>query len=73
MTGEILTEDGWREVDEELFLGHRLAALKLIRERSGLRLAQASELMYERYRELRAEYPERFTCGDEEYWAGWYS
>lgn len=73
MTSEALTEGEWREVDENLFSGNKLAALGLIRERSGLSLVRASESRYARYRELRAGRPERFTCGGEGYRAGWYS
>ena len=70
---QTLNDEQWKIVDEDLFAGLRLQAVKRIRELSGLRLSEASEMMYKRYEKLRAEQPDKFMESHEEYWQNWYS
>ncbi len=69
---QTLTAEQWSTVDEDLFAGVKLQALVKIRQFSGLGLNEALEQMYARYRKLRAEQPDRFVQGHEEYWQGWH-
>lgn len=47
--------------------------MQLLRDIHSYSIAEATEALGLRYRELRATSPARFTCGDEEYWKGFYS
>jgi hypothetical protein len=61
------------ELDNLIFSNRKLDAIKLLRHERGLTLSAATEALTSRYRELRAGSPSRFTCGDEEYWHGFFS
>jgi hypothetical protein len=61
------------ELDGLIFSNRKLEAMLLLRRQQGLGLAEAIEGLASRYQELRATFPERFTCDDAEYWKGFYS
>ena len=46
---------------------------KRICEISGLDIGGGQEIVYDRYRQLRAERPSEFACDHDEYWSGYYS
>ncbi len=60
-------------LDILIFSNRKLEALQLLRSQRGISLAEATESLAARYRQLRAESPDRFTCGDTEYWLGFQS
>jgi len=51
-----------REIDEKLFAGQVIAAIKLARAASGCSLAAAKAFVEARREELRASAPERFPA-----------
>ncbi|QEH37445.1 hypothetical protein OJF2_60360 [Aquisphaera giovannonii] len=67
------TEEQWQPIDEDLFAGRPLMAVKRIRQQTGSGLHAAGEVMRARYESLRRSDPDRFQQTDAEYWAGWYS
>jgi hypothetical protein len=66
-------EEQWAVVDAHIFACNILRAIKAIREFAGVGIRDAIDIHIERYRRLRAESPERFTCSHEEYWRDVYS
>ena len=68
-----IPDNQWQPIDEAIFANRKLPAIEQIRALSGCDLKEALERLYERYTELRAEAPERFSCTDQDYWAGFYS
>ena len=61
------------ELDNLICSNRKLDAIQLLRQRRGLTLAAATEALTCRYRDLRAESPNQFTCGDGEYWRGFFT
>lgn len=63
----------WRPIDEAIFANLKISAIMQIRAIAGCGVADAIDLLSDRYSRLRAEAPERFTCDHEAYWADFYS
>lgn len=61
------------QLDDLIFANRKLDAIQLLRQQRNLGVAAATEALSCRYRELRANSPERFTCTDEDYWRGFKS
>ena len=59
-------------LDSLIFSKRKLKAIQLLRRR-GLTLAAATEALAARYKQLRSDSPDRFVCGDAEYWQGSHS
>jgi hypothetical protein len=68
-----LTKEQWQQIDPLIFACNILGAIQAIRSALGCGIVDAIEVHVERYRELRAEQPERFRCPHEEYWRETYS
>ena len=58
------------ELDDLIFANRKIEALRFLVERRNIEFAAAIEALSTRYRELRNEFPNRFTCSDAEYWQG---
>jgi hypothetical protein len=66
--------DQQREQLDALILDRKiLMGMKRIREALGVRIHEAIDIYQARYRHLRAERPDEFSCSDKEYWEGFYS
>jgi hypothetical protein len=65
-------EEQWREVDELLFTGRPILAIKTARKFCGS-LGAATDEVQERWKHLRATTPERFLVPLDGYWSGFYS
>jgi hypothetical protein len=68
-----ITNDQWRSIDEAIFANLKLSAIQQIRAACGCSLGDAIEMLFKRYAELRTTSPNRFSCSEEDYWAGFYS
>jgi hypothetical protein len=60
-------------LDDLIFANRKLEAVQLLRKQHGFNIAEATEVLSRRYRELRATDSARFACSDEEYWRGFHS
>ena len=60
-------------LDDLIFAGHKLLAVRLVREQRGCTLLEALDALVARYRQLRTSQPERFSCDDAAYWEGFHS
>ena len=60
-------------LDTLIFAGHKLLAVRLVREQRGCSLPEALDMLVARYRELRTSQPECFSRDDAAYWEGFYS
>jgi hypothetical protein len=71
----VLMEDQSLEskLDELIIANRKLEALLLLRQERGLSIPEALDAFTARYKQLRAEAPDRFTCDDKKYWEGFYS
>ena len=67
------SDQQWAAVDARIFAGNILLAIKVIRGFAGVGIREALDIHIERYRQLRAQSPERFACSHEEYWRDFYS
>ena len=56
-----------------ILAGHKLPAVRLVRQQRGCSLPEALDALVARYRELRASLPERFSHDDAAYWESFYS
>ena len=54
--------DEWEAIDAEIFSGHKIAAIKLYRERAGTGLKDAKDAVEQRQRRLQSQSPERFAA-----------
>ena len=61
------------DLDGLIFAGHKLLAVRLLREQRSCSLSDALDALTTRYRELRASHPERFCDDEQAYWQGFYS
>jgi hypothetical protein len=68
----MLIEEQWVAIDADIFGNQKLLALQKMCAH-GASLRDAIVLLHERYAVLRERHPDKFTCSDEEYWAGFYS
>jgi hypothetical protein len=66
-------ENDWTAIDEAIFANLKLPAIKQICALKGCGIGDATEILTDRYKKLRTESPDRFSCSDEEYWANFYS
>jgi ribosomal protein L7/L12 len=51
----------WQPIDDEIYAGKKIQAIKLYREASGVGLKEAKDAVEERQRELEKESPGRFA------------
>jgi hypothetical protein len=68
-----LTLEQWQLIDEALFATHPVHAVAVICQSLDFGTAAALEAVYERYHQLRAEQPGRFTPSEDAYWDGFYT
>jgi len=61
------------DIDELIFKKSIIPGIVAIRNHHGCSLHEALSAFEERYKVLRAERPERFICGEAEYWKNFYS
>ncbi|MCX5438562.1 MULTISPECIES: hypothetical protein [unclassified Streptomyces] len=59
--------------DDQILGNQIIRGLKILRDHLGCSLHEALDAFVARYDVLREERPEDFTCGHDEYWAGFYS
>ncbi|MFB6849383.1 hypothetical protein ACFCXS_31630 [Streptomyces sp. NPDC056373] len=59
--------------DEQILSNQILRGIQTLREHLGCSLHEALKVFFARYEVLREERPDDFTCGHDEYWAGFYS
>ncbi len=55
-----LTAQDWATIDEFIYTGHRITAIKMARTSGGYELAEAKELIEKREQELKQKTPEKF-------------
>ncbi|MBM7437765.1 hypothetical protein [Streptomyces sp. HB132] len=60
-------------VDDQILSHQILRGVMILRDRPGRSLHEALDAFVARYEVLRAERPEAFACGHDEYWANFYS
>jgi hypothetical protein len=72
MNGQAPEQQSTEDLDSLIFSNQKLEAVQLLRRR-GLTLAAAKEALAARYKQLRSRFPDRFVCGDAEYWQGFHS
>lgn len=68
-----IEEQGWEQIDNDLFAQGVLSALKRIREIAECDLKTAIDIVHQRFDKLAAECPGRFQCELKTYWNGFYS
>jgi hypothetical protein len=61
------------DLDSLIFSNRKLEAIEFLRRQQGLSIAKATEALASRYKQLRAAFPDRFSCDDAEYWRGFHS
>ena len=57
-----LTPQQWEQIESALFAGHKIQAVKLIRQFLGGDLTQAVQLTEQYEAELRQAFPQKFTA-----------
>jgi ribosomal protein L7/L12 len=57
--GALSTQE-WATIDEFIYTGHKITAIKMARTSGGYDLAEAKELVEKRERELKQKTPEKF-------------
>jgi hypothetical protein len=65
-----IRNDQWHPIDEAIFANQKLSAVVQIRDIAGSGLHESIDTMIARYGELRAKFPERFSCDHDKYWGG---
>ncbi|MFC5220724.1 hypothetical protein [Streptomyces coerulescens] len=60
-------------VDDQILANQIIPGIKTLRDHLDCPLHEALKVFVARYEVLRAERPEDFACGHEEYWTGFYS
>ena len=55
-----LNDQQWQEIEEHLFAGRKIQAIKLFREYAGVDLKAAKDTLDEHEAELRKQSPEKF-------------
>lgn len=68
-----LSAEQQQEVEELMYQRAILQGIKLLKTYAAIGLKEATELYSWRYAQVRATNPRRFSCSDEQYWAGFYS
>lgn len=67
-----LSEEQWEQIDALILENNILFPIKMIRDRLGVSINEAGDIHHARYRQLREERPDDFSCSDREYWQGFY-
>ncbi|MEX0777395.1 MAG: ribosomal protein L7/L12 [Phycisphaeraceae bacterium] len=52
----------WEQIEAEIFAGHKIQAIKLLREATGGGLAEAKQAVEQHETALRSQHPEKFTA-----------
>lgn len=64
---ESLSDQQWKEIEDRLYAGRKIEAIKVFRLHTGAGLKDAKEVLDQHERELRTKCPERFKkstgCG----------
>lgn len=62
---EQLSDEQWQEIEERLFAGRKIEAIKLFRTYARVDLKDAKQIIDEHQQGLRRQFPDRFTktCG----------
>ena len=60
-------------LDELIFSNNKLEFIKQVREIKRCTLSDATEILGQRYKKLRAEAPQKFSFSDESFWDNFYS
>lgn len=67
LMSDSLTEQQWMEIEDYLYNGRKIEAIKIFREYTGLGLKDAKEVLDQHETELRKKRPDRFKksggCG----------
>jgi hypothetical protein len=72
--GRVSAGDGqWERVDEHLYRGERIQAIKATGEDLGLSLRESLEAVHARWTTLKTTAPGRFQVSLDGYWDGVYS
>lgn len=58
---EQLNDDQWQQIEDHLYNGRKIAAIKLMRQWTGVDLKDAKELVEQHEQELRSQNPTRFA------------
>ena len=58
---EQLSDDQWQQIEDHLYNGRKIAAIKLMRQWGRVDLKDAKELVEQHEQELRAQNPTRFA------------
>jgi ribosomal protein L7/L12 len=58
---EALTKQDWETIDQFIFTGHKVTAIKMARTSGGYDLAEAKDVVEKREAELRKKSPEKFV------------
>ena len=58
---EPLSDDQWQQIEDHLYNGRKIAAIKLMRQWTGVDLKDAKELIDQHEQELRSQNPDRFA------------
>ncbi|GAA3773816.1 hypothetical protein ACFS5L_29210 [Streptomyces phyllanthi] len=59
--------------DDQILAKQIIRGLQTLREHLGCSLHEALDVFAARYEVLRAERPNDFACGPDQYWVGFYS
>lgn len=62
-----------QELDKLIYGNDKLEYVMQYRKTTGCGIPEAITALTERYKELRKNNPNQFSCSDEEYWKGFYS
>ena len=57
-----LSDEQWQAIEDHLYAGRKITAIKLFRERAGVGLKEAKDVLDEHEAKLREQFPERFTA-----------
>lgn len=58
---EELTKQDWETIDQFIFTGHKVTAIKMARNSGGYDLKEAKDLVENREAELRKKFPQKFV------------
>lgn len=68
-----MADQQWNTIDEYIFAGRTLGAVKAIQDISKCNLQNAIYLLRDRYKDLRIAKPDGFSVSEGEYWNDCYS
>ena len=58
---EPLNDDQWQQIEDHLYSGRKIEAIKLMRQWTGVDLTDAKDMIDQCEQELRAQKPDRFA------------